>query len=102
MYLPMCVSRQINENLQGVHAPDSAGPAVGLGAQVPQGGSTRLIRKFSNCTDVRAAPQRKLSTKELMLSNCGAGEDSCESLGLQGDQTSSSKRKLVLNIHWKH
>ena len=25
-----------------------------------------------------------------MLSNCGAGEDSCESLGLQGDQTSPS------------
>ena len=30
------------------------------------------------------------STKELMLSNCGAGEDSWESLGLQWDQTSQS------------
>ena len=29
------------------------------------------------------------------------GEDSSESLGLQGDPTSTSKRKLVLNIHWK-
>ena len=29
-----------------------------------------------------------LSTKELMASNSGAGEDSWESLGLQGDQTS--------------
>ena len=28
-----------------------------------------------------------------MLSNCGAGEDSLESLGLQGDQTSQSQRK---------
>ena len=27
---------------------------------------------------------RKLSTKELMLLNCGVGEDSWESLGLQG------------------
>ena len=27
---------------------------------------------------------------ELMPSNCGAGEDSWESLGLQGDQTSQS------------
>ena len=44
---------------------------------------------------------RKLSTKELMLSNCGVGEDSWESLGLQGDQTSQSYRKLVLNSHWK-
>ena len=29
-----------------------------------------------------------MSTEELMLLNCGAGEDSCESLGLQGDPTS--------------
>jgi len=26
--------------------------------------------------DVRVGPQRKLSTKELMLLNCGVGEDS--------------------------
>ena len=44
---------------------------------------------------------RKLSTKELMLLNCGVGEDSWESLGLQGDPTSQSQRKSVLNIHWK-
>ena len=30
----------------------------------------------------------QLSTKELMLLNCGVGEDSGESLGLQGDPTS--------------
>ena len=33
---------------------------------------------------------KRLSTKELMLSNCGAGEDSSESLGQQGDQASKS------------
>ena len=33
---------------------------------------------------------KKLSTEELMLLNCGVGEDSCESLGLQGDPTSPS------------
>ena len=43
----------------------------------------------------------RLSTKELMLSNCGAGEDAWESLGLQGDQTSQSKRKSTLSIHQK-
>ena len=49
-----------------------------------------------------AASQRRLSTKELMLLNCGVGEDSWESIGLQGDQTSQSQRKyLVWNIHWK-
>ena len=32
----------------------------------------------------------KLSTKELMLLNCDVGEDACESLGLQGDQSCQS------------
>ena len=32
----------------------------------------------------------RLSAEELMLLNCGVGEDSWESLGLQGDQTSQS------------
>ena len=36
-----------------------------------------------------------------MLLNCGVGEDSWESLGMQGDQTSPSWRKSTLNIHWK-
>ena len=36
-----------------------------------------------------------------MVLNCGVGEDSWESLGLQGDPTSQSSRKSVLNIHWK-
>ena len=44
---------------------------------------------------------RKLSTEELMLSNCGVGEDSWESLGLQGDPTSPSWRRSVLGVHWK-
>ena len=51
--------------------------------------------------DVRVGLQRKLSIKELMLLNFSVGEDSWESLGLQGDQTSQSWRKSVLNIHWK-
>ena len=41
--------------------------------------------------DVRVGLQRKLSAKELMLLNCGVGEDSWESLGLQGDQTVNPK-----------
>ena len=39
--------------------------------------------------------------EELMLSNCGAGEDSWESLGQQGVQINQSLRKSTLNIHWK-
>ena len=34
--------------------------------------------------------ERKLSTEEWILLNCGVGEDSCESLGLQGDPASPS------------
>ena len=33
---------------------------------------------------------KEAEAEELMLLNCGAGEDSCESLGLQGDPTSPS------------
>ena len=36
-----------------------------------------------------------------MLLNCSVGEDSWESLGLQGDPSSPSQRKSVLNITWK-
>ena len=44
---------------------------------------------------------KKAESKELMLLNCGVGEDSWESLQLQGDSTSPSERRSVLNIHWK-
>ena len=30
-----------------------------------------------------------------------SGEDSCESLGVQGDTTSPSQRRPVLGVHWK-
>ena len=40
--------------------------------------------------DVRVGLWRKMSTEELMLLNCGGGEDSWEFLGLQGDLTSPS------------
>ena len=40
-----------------------------------------------SCTDVRVGLERRMSTEELMLSNCGVGEDT---LGLQGDQISQS------------
>ena len=36
-----------------------------------------------------------------MLLNCGVGEDSWETLGLQGNQISQFSRKWVLNSHWK-
>ena len=44
---------------------------------------------------------KRLSAKELMLSNCGAGKDFWESLRQQEGQTNQSWRKWTLNIHWK-
>ena len=44
---------------------------------------------------------RKLSNEELMLLNCSVGEDSWESLGLQGDPTSPSLGWTPRTVHWK-
>jgi len=44
---------------------------------------------------------RRLSAEELMLLNCGVGEDSWESLGLQGDRTSPFWRRSALGFLWK-
>ena len=54
-----------------------------------------------SCMDVRVGLWRKLSAEELMLLNCGNGEDSWESLGLQGDPTSPFWRRSVLGVLWK-
>ena len=53
-----------------------------------------------SCMGVRFGLWRKLSGEELMLLNCGVGEDSWESLGLQGDPTSPFWRS-ALGVHWK-
>ena len=51
--------------------------------------------------DVKFWLWRKLRAKELMLLNCGIGEDSWESLGLQGDPTSPFLRRSALGFLWK-
>ena len=51
--------------------------------------------------DVIVGLWRRLSTKELMLLNCGVGEDSWGSLGLQGDPTSPFWRRSTLVFLWK-
>ena len=48
--------------------------------------------------DVRVGLWRRLSAEELMLLNCGVGEDS---LGLQGDPTSPFWRRSALGFLWK-
>ena len=50
---------------------------------------------------MRVGLWRRVSTKELMLLNSGVGEDSWESLGLQGDPTSPFWRRSALGVHWK-
>ena len=45
--------------------------------------------------DYESRTIKKVSVEELMLLNCGIGEDSWESLGLQGDQTNQSILKEI-------
>ena len=54
-----------------------------------------------SCMDVRVGLWRKVNTKELMLLNCGVGEDSWESLGLQGDPISPLWRRSALGFLWR-
>ena len=42
------------------------------------------------CESWTVKTAEQLSTEKLMFLNCGVGEDSWESLGLQGDPTSAS------------
>ena len=51
--------------------------------------------------DVRVGLWRKLRAKELMLLTCSVGEDSWESLGLQGDLTSPFWRRSALGFLWR-
>ena len=44
---------------------------------------------------------KKAECQRLMLLNCGVGEDSWESFGLQGDPTSPFWRRSALGVHWK-
>ena len=50
--------------------------------------------------DVKFASPRRLSTEELMLLNCGAGEDSWESLGLSRTSRKNIKKVIVKEINW--
>ena len=45
---------------------------------------------------------KKAECQRVDAFDCGVGEDSWESLGQQGDSTSPSQRRSVLNILWKN
>ena len=51
--------------------------------------------------DVRVELWKRMSSAEMMLLNCGVGEDSWESLGLQGDPTNPFRRRTILGFLWK-
>ena len=51
-----------------------------------------------SCMDVRVGLWRRQSTRDLMLLNCGVGENSWESLGLQGCPTSPFWRRSALGF----
>ena len=64
---------------------------------IPLGFSVRCYRK----TQTNFLTNPIFSYSRMMLLNCGAREDSWESPGHQGDQTTQSQRKSTVNIHWK-
>ena len=74
-------------------------PVAGINAIIYFESKLWLFQEL--CTNVSVGLQKRLSAEESMLLSCGAGEDSWESLGLQGNQTSQSQGKSTLNIHWK-
>ena len=85
-------------------AAHQAPPSVGFSRQeywseVPLPSPRGLASLY--LSHISVSSWNRLSTEELMLSYCGVGEDSWESLGQKGDQTSQSKRKSILNIHCK-
>ena len=51
------------------------------------------------CWGLGEKPEEKQMPKGYL--ECGVGEDSWESLGLQGDPASPSYRRLALGVHWK-
>ena len=55
-----------------------------------------------SCMVVRVGLWRRLSAEELMLLNCGVGEDFWESLGLQGDPASPFWRRSALGFLWRN
>ena len=61
----------------------------------------RLWFSLWSCMDVRVGLGRKLSVETLMLSDCGVGEDSWESLGRQGDPPSPFWRRSALGFLWR-
>ena len=52
--------------------------------------------------DVRVGLWRKQRAEELMLLNCGVGEDSWESLGLQGFQQVHSEGDQPWDFFWRN
>ena len=64
-----------------------------------------IIKSEVNQTEedkyMRVRLWRRLRAEELMLLNCGVGEDSWESLGLQRDPTSPFWRRSSLGFLWK-
>ena len=89
------------EGMESQSAADLAKICYSLSWDITLPTKSRLWFFQWSCRDVRVGLWRKLSAEELMLLNCGVGEDSWESLGLPGDPTSPFWRRSALGFLWK-
>ena len=83
------------------HLSSHAGRLVTLGDKGEWDVRLRVSKTLNVLTENNTGLWRRLSTEELMLLNSGVGEDSWESLGLQGDPTSPFWRRSTLGFLWK-
>ena len=74
----------------------------GIGGRKKRGWQRmRWLDSITDSMDMSVGLWRRPSAEELMVLNCGVGEDSWESLGLQGDPTSPFWRRSTLGFLWK-
>ena len=100
LFLKLCVWHQLpsHRHYQGLRTRGWRNARTQQISFVPV---VRLWFFLWSCMDVRIGLWRRLSTEELMLLNCGVGEDSWEFLTLQGDPTSPFWRRSALGFLWK-
>ena len=98
------LSKETAERSSNLKSSELGITLIFISGQITLPTKVRLVKAMFfqwSCMDVRVGLWRRLSAEELILLNCGVGEDSWDSLGLQGDPTSPFWRRSTLGFLWK-